>query len=208
MAGSRLRDLVSRGRGSRLVMTITVGADTYVSVADADTYVGLNFISTDPKRVAWDLLSDGDKEILLRRATQSIEAIKYPGLKFETSQTLSFPRQNLPQWPIRRELDYCNWWFDSFGTICPFSSLWTATGDVPDAIKNAEIEEALESASPGIGSSIKKRKQKGVTSVKIGNFSENFQPGATNISNMASVFGSIKAQEFIAQFQNGGFRIV
>lgn len=189
-------------------MTITVGTDTYVTVADADTYVSLNYLSTEAKSVAWDTLSDGDKEILLRRATQSIEVLKYPGLKFDSSQTLTFPRQKLPQLPVRRELVYCDWWFDTFGFACPFSDVWTSTGDVPDAVKNAEIEEALEIASPSAGSSIRNRKQKGVTSVKIGNFSENFQPGATSISNMASVFGSIKAQEFIAQFQNGGFRVV
>lgn len=189
-------------------MALTVGTNTYVTVADADIYAALNYMTTEAKFIAWDALGDGDKEILLRRSTQAIEAIKYPGIKFSSSQVLTFPRQKLPQWPIRRDLVYCNWWRDSYGFDCPFSDIWTATGDVPDAIKNAEIEEALEYASPSSGTSIKNSKQKGVTSVKIGNFSENYQPGAAGISSIASVIGSIKAQEFISQFQNGGFRIV
>ena len=44
-------------------MTITVGTDTYISIADADTFVAANYLTTEAKYIAWDALADAAKEI-------------------------------------------------------------------------------------------------------------------------------------------------
>lgn len=186
-------------------MAITVGTDTYITIADADTYAGLFYLPTEAKFLAWDAAEDSVKEILLRRATQSIEVMQYPGKKYDNDQTLSFPRVIPNVWPLRREIR--NWCFVDYN-LCPWSASWIESGEVPDEIKYAEVEEALEILTPELGSSVKSRTQKGVKSVGILHFSESYIPGSMSIGNMASVIGSIKARELLSKFQGGSFRVV
>ena len=69
-------------------MTITVGSDSYISLADARTYVAANGLTALP-------LLDADAEALLKRATTSLDRLygaKYLGSKCSMSQLLAWPR--------------------------------------------------------------------------------------------------------------------
>ncbi len=75
-------------------MSVTVGTDVYISVADADTYHSLL------GHTEWTNLSTADKEIALRVATSYIERVYWNKLqigstKTVTTQALLFPRDDL-----------------------------------------------------------------------------------------------------------------
>ncbi len=181
-------------------MTITVGTDTYATIAEADAYAAAFYLSDDSKRTTWDETSTEDKEILLRRATQSIEQIRFPGKKCVESQELSFPRDKIHPFPLRRIACFYangNYYYPT-EPVCV----------VPDDIKAAEIEEALEMVSPTSGTKLKNRMNKGVSSVRIGSFSESFTDSTSNITSIKRLLNSIRAQELISSFSNGSFRLV
>jgi len=181
-------------------MTLTVGTDTYISLADANAYVALFFISTDAKLIAWDLVAEADKEIILRRATQSIETIKFPGKKYDPDQTLSFPRADAPVLPLRRENTILStYWSEDW---------WLDDGTVPDKVKYAQVEEALEIASPSKDSARKSRLTGAQNSFSIGNYSENIAGGGAATGTPKTVLLSIRAQELLADFANGSFSVV
>lgn len=73
---------------------LTVNTDTYATLAEADTYVGGYYTTTEAEHIRWDLLSDTAKEVLLRRACLNMECAMFTGRKYAASQTLQFPRHN------------------------------------------------------------------------------------------------------------------
>lgn len=68
-------------------MTITVGENTYVSLADADTYYVLS-----TQFDAWDALTDDQKERSLATATRMIDRQSWAGTKTSQAQDLQWPR--------------------------------------------------------------------------------------------------------------------
>lgn len=70
-------------------MSTNVG---YVDITYADTYVEQHFLSTESIRTSWEMLDDPDKEVLLRRSFEAIEALPYQGRKTDRSQVTVFPR--------------------------------------------------------------------------------------------------------------------
>jgi hypothetical protein len=129
---------------------LTVGTDTYITVDEADAYVALYHTSTDAANVAWSSMSDGDKEILLRRSMDVLEAVPVTGAKITSSQALQFPR-------ILFSVDE--------GGI-------TEQASVPDAIKRAQAELAC-GLSVGRDTRASTRRS-GVTSVTVGSASETY----------------------------------
>ena len=73
-------------------MAVTVGTDAYISLVDADLYMTNNYVSTSTEYTTWDALSDGDKEIYLKKATKRIDRQILRGIKAVDTQTLEFPR--------------------------------------------------------------------------------------------------------------------
>lgn len=68
-------------------MTVTVGTDTYISVAGADTYW------SDRNNDAWSVADLADKEKALREATQFIDgAYSFVGYYPDDDQVLAWPR--------------------------------------------------------------------------------------------------------------------
>ena len=191
-------------------MTITVGTDTYVTIAEADEYIANFYISTDAQRVAWDALSDGDKEIYLRNATRSIERLFFIGRKYADSQVLSFPREVPQPFPNRR------WETNEYGANIAlnerydpaYSPYYLGDGNIPDVVKWAQIEETLELASPSAATTKQNQISGAVTNVKIGHFSESYNTRNTSSNSPQTVLRSIKAQEYVQPFVNGGFRVV
>jgi len=74
-------------------MAITVGVDTYISLADANTH-----FTGRPYAAEWAAASDAAKEAALREATINLEFLEYVGDRYDTTtpQALKWPRDNLP----------------------------------------------------------------------------------------------------------------
>ena len=68
-------------------MTLTVGADTYLTLADADVYFTRRFGSE-----VWTAASADDRARALLVATRTIGALLLKGRKYLTTQVLAFPR--------------------------------------------------------------------------------------------------------------------
>jgi hypothetical protein len=93
-------------------------ATSYVSVADADTYIA-NYVRSD---TAWTGLADADKQDVLVEATQSVELLyggRFIGSKYTEAQALAFPRSGVV--------------LDGFSI---------STDIIPDNVQNAVIEMA------------------------------------------------------------------
>lgn len=101
--------------------TIVTGADSYVTVAEADTYWSDR---GDPSQ--WTALTTAQKESALRQATEYLEVnFCFKGCLEDTSQPLSFPRSEF---------------YDREGRLL------AGAGIIPTAIKNAQIEIAIRIA--------------------------------------------------------------
>ena len=147
-------------------MAITVNTDTYISLADAETYVSGQYISTDAKYTAWDALSDGDKEILLKRAAKLIDRQPLIGIKAASTQTMEFPRAIYTEYK-RRDLPILTTHFDSD---------WYIQTETPDAVKHAQVEIAL-TATQDSPKRIELQRQ-GVKSFSLGKLSESYGSGS------------------------------
>lgn len=75
-------------------MALQVGIDSYVSLEEANRIVEENFTSDSSLFKKWSDLSDGDKEVLLRQSTYSIDRLKLQGEKLKYGQRLQFPRKH------------------------------------------------------------------------------------------------------------------
>ena len=68
-------------------MALTVGTDSYLSVADADTYW------SDRNNSTWSAASEAEKEAALREATQYLDAnYTWTGVLSVSDQVLDWPR--------------------------------------------------------------------------------------------------------------------
>jgi hypothetical protein len=98
-------------------MAITVGTDTYVTLAEANSYFTTHLNGATP----WASATTDQREQALRQATKDIDARQYKGVVTVTGQALEFPRNGIA---------------DRRGETV------TAT-TVPDAVKLAQYEQAF-----------------------------------------------------------------
>jgi len=166
---------------------LTVGTDTYITLTDAQVYLSENYISTDEKLVAWNELSDTDKEILLRKALKIVDSQPYTGFKVQTTQTLEFPRAIYTMIP-----------YDVYEPSGIWPENWYVQSEVPDAVKYAQCEIAFEMAS-GTSNRVKLQRQ-GVKSFSLGNLSETYSGASNSIV-------SHEAKELLKPYIGGGYRI-
>ena len=71
-----------------MTLTLTVGTNTYISLADAETYMEGRY---EPSG-AWAAASNATKNTLLVTATASIDRMTWLGEKSVSTQALEFPR--------------------------------------------------------------------------------------------------------------------
>lgn len=141
-------------------MALTVGTDTYISVADAATYINSYCVSSATKVTTWNSLTNSDKEVYLRQACTLIDRQPLAGYKAVSTQTLAFPRY---LWS-----DYATAY-----SVEPYNGPgWYKQTAVPDDVKYAQVEIAL-SLADGI-SERQKLIREGVKSYSIGHLSETF----------------------------------
>lgn len=159
---------------------LTVGTDSYVTLADANGYITERFRSTDPARLRWGGIEEADKEILLRQACAELEGLAYQGRKAVAGQPLAFPRI----------------WHS--GLVLPSA--------VPPEVRQAQIELALwlsdgdarteETARAGL-------RAQGVASFSLGDLSEAYTPGAAP----AGARLCPQAARLLRGWLTGGFRL-
>ena len=127
--------------------------------------------------------------------------MRFPGCKDVSTQALAFPRVAILLAPDRRN-DY------RFYTWPSIQIDNSAT--VPDSVKSAQAEEALELSSPSSDTTLAAKLAKGraTASVKIGSFGETFRDNApAALNSVQTVLKSTKAQEYIMISAGGGFRV-
>lgn len=190
-------------------MTITVGIDTYVTVSEADEYISKFYVSTDERRIEWEALTEADKEVYLRQALSRIENLRFQGRKCNgNEQILSFPRSSTPLYPERRnfknEYDY------GFGFSYESSLLgYYDCDDVPQDIKNAQILEAFELAVPSDDTSDHEDYNGVLKSFSITGLSETYNISSSgDNSSIKTLIINKQAQQLLAKYVNGGYRIV
>ncbi|MFT3951183.1 MAG: hypothetical protein QM689_04415 [Oscillospiraceae bacterium] len=158
---------------------LTIGTDSYITVADADGYISGHYRSNNLSRTRWEALPEEDREILLRQACAAIETLPFHGRKANPAQKLAFPR--LP-------FQYGN------------------AEDAPDSVKNAQAELALWLSDDTKQAEQAQRQElqaQGVTSFSVGDLSENY--GATQTKSPAELCA--KCAALLAPWLNGGFGI-
>lgn len=64
----------------------------YVTLEEATAYIESHYIASDPLRVGWYALLDGDRSALLRKSFDTIEMLPFTGRKTSCDQTEAFPR--------------------------------------------------------------------------------------------------------------------
>lgn len=63
----------------------------YATVTQANAYIKDYYSSTDSLRLQWEALDDGDKQVLLNRAEQTIDLLPYTGRPVQRDK--AFPRK-------------------------------------------------------------------------------------------------------------------
>lgn len=184
-------------------MAVTVNTDVYISVADADTYMTNNYISTSTEYTTWDALTDANKEIYLKRATKRIDRQKIRGAKAVDTQTLEFPRA----------LKLCGRWYKQpvYGVNVNGSDDWYVETEVQQNVLDANVEEALAQAmiDNGNASSGAERLQlqsQGVKSFKLGDLSETYGSGLSSTYSGTQLMSS-EANELLSFYSLGGVKL-
>lgn len=169
--------------------SLTIGTDTYISLADADIYLTAQYLATDAKMISWTALSDAQCEILLRRAARIIDRQPMIGEKVTYTQTMAFPRA-VYNWP---NMNYS----EQFTML--YNQDWFVQISVPDSVKFAQCEIAI---TESVGQSDRQRlQQEGVKSFSVGKLSESYGSGSS------SAIYSIEAREYLIPYLAGGVRI-
>ena len=164
---------------------ITVGTDTYISLTDANSYVVANYVSTASEYTTWSALEDGDKEIYLKKATKRIDRQILRGKKASDDQTLAFPRSiySSNNRNIKSETAF-------------YYSGWITESEVSQAVKDAQVEEAL-ALMQGEPERLKLQRE-GVKSFSLGPLSETFSGKRKDLI-------SNEAKELLKKYLQGSF---
>lgn len=74
----------------------------YATVEQANAYVASYYSSTNNIRIAWETLSEEDKQIVLNRAEQVIDLLPFNGKPVDPKQINAFPRYPNPELSLER----------------------------------------------------------------------------------------------------------
>jgi hypothetical protein len=186
-------------------VTVTVGTNSYIDVADAQAYFDERLYSD-----AWESASDDDKAKALIMATKKLDRQTLKGAQKTEDQTLQFPRcyvgalyqslypghtQPLAVQPI-------------IPAAVPTAIYgWLCESDVPQAVLDAVCEEALALLDRG-NSKRRKMQQEGVTSFGVGTLHETYATGRTGRSVNPNALISVEARELLTPYLAGSVRIV
>jgi len=178
---------------------IEVNIDTYVTAAEADEYVGKHYLDTDEKSVAWLALTEAQKETALRKSAMAIDSVIYPGRKRDSEQEMEFPRcyKNGYYFPLS--------WYE---TYTKEGGAWHCMAEVPEKIKHAQVEEALELACPTGDSADYEAFNGNLRSFTLGNLSEDYGAGyGSSVNTVKACLRSKRAQRWMGRYAGGSFDV-
>lgn len=172
---------------------LTVGTDTFVSVADANAYITKYYTPDTDRYQAWNELTTEDKETYLRQACQELCKLNYRGVVYTAFQPLPFPRFMGDDWVMAyREL------------IAPEAILYPEMQEIPQDIISAQIEEALELSAPSADTEAFNARNGALDSYTIGHLSEHYKSSVTETE---QVLRSVKAQSLVAIYVKGAYDV-
>ena len=151
---------------------------SYSTVEYANEYVATHYTSTDEARVRWDNLSDSDKQVLLTRAHDVIDALPLGGRKTSVEQLDAFPRWPNKDVPVAVK-----------GAECELAV------SLSDTAANESFEE------------YRRMVEYGIQSYSIGNFSETLLSYSKNSIEIKYGLNSVRAKQLLTPWLTGGFRI-
>lgn len=166
---------------------LTIGADTYVSVAETTKYIETVYGDDSAVYSYWDDLETSGKEMLLRKSLMQIEALPFIGKRKYNGQALEFPRTT-----------------GSVQVALPND----IASEIPSFIKFAQIDNAIAMFNIAENSESKQRanlQRSGVKSFSLGEFSETYG------DNSSVLVYDVSDQNIIAylkQWLSGGYKIV
>ena len=180
---------------------LTVGVDSYISLADADQYTQSMYTKGNELYDSWFGLSDEAKEAWLRRSTKALDRLKYQGEKRSYSQKLQFPR-------IQR--NYCGGFGWAWAVSPYYDNQHIAISDKGfddggmGAIAEATIENALYGVvlSPSI-TALNVANISGLTSRKGGPIEEHYNRTSANSSNALKDIYTEKVYSILVQWVIG-----
>ncbi|MEX1376504.1 MAG: DnaT-like ssDNA-binding protein [Eubacteriales bacterium] len=177
---------------------IEVNVETYVSVAEADEYAGKYYMAADEKRKAWEGLAEADKETALRNAAMAIDGIIYPGRKKSIDQAMEFPRcyKNGYYFPLS--------WYETY-TVEKGS--WHCMIEIPEKIKHAQIEEAMELVHRTADSDNFDAYNSSLQSFEIAGLKERYNASADGAHGVKASLRSSRAQRWMSKYIGGGFHV-
>lgn len=170
---------------------ITVGTNSYISVAAATSYFDERLYST-----SWTSAEAADKIKALIMATKKIDRQKIRGLKANSDQTLEFPRALYAHG-------------ESFeapivGMRHHYGPGWVVEDEVSQDVLDATCEEAIALLAGGAKANQRAELQaQGVKSFSIGKLSETYQTGVSGERLL-----SLEAKQLLQRYLSGGAVIV
>jgi hypothetical protein len=174
-------------------MAITVGENSYINVADADSYFADRLFSDE-----WTNATAGQKEQGLKMATKKIDRQQIRGIKADDTQSLEFPRA------LYSNSKSVNPFYDPLKNSIETTPGWVVETAVTQEVKDATCEEAMSILQGG--KQARKRAQlqaQGVKSFILGSLSESFAGGS-----QGNQLISVEAQELLQPYLSGGRHIV
>lgn len=147
-----------------MAVTVTVGTNSYISVADATTYFATRLYST-----AWTSASADEMAQAVITATRAIDRQLLKGRKYVSTQALAFPRcytvdpQAVSEYTSNTRLT----WGDG----------WYCESAVPQAVKDACCEEAICLLERGDSNRLKTQRE-GLTNASGNGVTETYAPYA------------------------------
>lgn len=151
---------------------------SYCTVDAATSYIATHYVSTDEARVRWTALSADDKQALLTKAHDVIDALPITGVKTDTAQADAFPRY-------------------------PETTVPTVVQNAEVELALALSDSSLNDDA----SNYKRMVDYGISSYSIGNFSETLLQYNKNSIQMKYGLVSDSAERLLQPWLSGGFRI-
>ena len=178
---------------------IEINVDTYATLEEADEYVGKYYLETDEKSIGWGKLSEAQKETALRNGAMAIDSVVYPGKKKDSEQEMEFPRcyKNGYYFPLS--------WYE---TYTKEGGMWHCMAEVPEKIKYAQVEEALEIVCRTGDSDSYDAYNGRLNSFSIGGLAENYDVNTSGaVSGVKNALRSSRAQRWMSKYAGGGFDV-
>lgn len=151
---------------------------SYCTVEEANQYVTEHYLSTDEASTRWETLSDDDKQVLLTRAHDIIDALPLTGRKTSVDQPDAFPR-------------------------CPYKGVPSAVKSAECELALSLSDEAANESLDDY----RKMVDYGIQSYSIGNFSETLLSYSKNSVEIKYGLNSSKAKQLLTPWLSGGYRI-